>query len=288
MQRRIGCLSLFALVAAGVAVQAQEPKSESKKKTLPPWQQLCETGMKKNIISPASRNGRKFTRLEQPVLIHSQSIRDDQLGAVYLWVDDQKRPVAIADGVVAPDPERPGTHYFVQEFHSLYPEPIVGRLGAVGKRWAPRAGGLTWERLPGLTTKPKSEKLMVVQTRELTRKMKAHGIDWRRENQKQPYRFLSKPLYTYEIFNKEKDESTMGCVFVFCLSIDPEIIYSVEARTSQGTTTWYQSFAALSDMGLFVEKDGASVWSESPVRFSDTGPHTAIGQVNLKLPAASN
>ncbi len=282
MRFQIRFAAWMSVLFVGVNFAAGQAPAEEDKPSIPPWRQLCEAGMAKNKI--LSRAGTPFTRLDEPVLIHAQSIRDDQLGAVYMWVDDAKLPVAIADGVVAPDPERPGTHYFVQEFHSLYRKPIVGQLGSASRRWVPQGPGLTWKVVPGRSNQPRSEQLMIVQTRQLTRGLKAHGIDWRRNNQRQPLRFLSKPLYTYTSVDESKGETTIGCVFVFCLSIDPEIIYCVEARTTSGTTKWYQAFAAFSDMGLFVERDGETIWSESPVQFSSRGPHTAIGEVNLTLP----
>lgn len=268
-------------------LDAQETKpaeqSNSVDKKQPPWRRHADQAVAKNRISNATSRNKLFKRLKQPVLIKQQSVRDDQIGAVYMWIDDQQRPAAIVDAFFGPEEDNSKLFYFGQEFHSLYGEQIVGQL-ANGSRW--RTGpGLEWELIPNQTKKPKSTKLMLLQTRKITAQLRAHGIDGRRGNQKQPYRVLRQPLYSYEVEGLPKGEQTMGCVFAICLGTDPEIIYSIEARTdAKGKTKWYESFAELSDMSLFVQRGGETIWSRRSTSFSPLGPHTVIMDRNVTLP----
>ena len=287
---RLSILSLCVCFALSLGIGqlcGQETKaakqSISSDKKLPPWRRHCDQTVARNRISSAKSRNKAFNRIEQPVLIRQQSVRDDQIGAVYMWVDEQKRPVAIVDTMFGPEEANSNLFYFGQEFHSLYGEQIVGQL-ADGSRWQ-TGPGLKWELIPNQTKKPRSTKLMLLQTRKMTAQLRAHGIDWRRGNQKQPYRILRQPLYSYEVEGLPKGEQTMGCVFAICLGTDPEIVYSVEARTgADGNTKWYESFAELSDMRLFVQRGGETIWSRSSTSFSHMGPHTVIMDRNVSLP----
>ena len=277
------CL-LFAVSLGHVQAEDSDPAEQTKttEKKLPPWRRYGDEAVAKNRLSSAKSRTTLFKRIEQPVLIRQQSVREDQIGAVYMWIDDQKRPAAIVDAFWGP--EGPSNQfYFGQEFHSLYGEGIVGQL-ANGDRWQ-TGPGLKWKLIPNQNKKPKSTKLMLLQTRKITAQLRAHGIDWRRGDQKQPYRVLRQPLYSYEVDGLPKGEQTMGCVFAICLGTDPEIIYSIEARTdTKGKTQWYESFAELSDMRLFVERGGETIWSRPSTSFSPLGPHTVIMDRNVTLP----
>ena len=265
---------------------AQQTKTAEESKTgqaLPPWRRYCEETMARTRLTSVKSPSTEFKRLEKPVLISQQPVRSGSVGAVYMWIDDQKRPVAIVDVFVAPEEERSGTHYCGEEFHSLYDEPIEGRLSN-GSRWKTSGPGLKWSLIPNQDRTPRSLSRMLVQTRAITGDMKAHGIDWRRRDERQPYRILRQPLHTYKVDGEGK-RKTMGCVFGICLATDPEIIYSIEARTdANGKTKWYEAFAELSDMRLSVERDGEVIWSRRSTNFSNNGPHTIAMARFVTLP----
>lgn len=271
--------------ADGARAKSAPAAKEVKQRELKPdapWLRLCKQRIDGHQIALAKDRKETLKRLDEPVLYHTQSVRGDQIGAVFLWIDKEKRPVAICDSVVAPEEEADGKHYFQQEFLCLCEDPIFATLNKGRRNWITRESSVDWKQIPLMDATPKTQALMVIQAKRRLGDFEAYGIDWRNEDQRRNLRLLPKPIYQYSL-ERESAEKVVGAVFAFCLAVDPEIIVTVEARTKDGVTNWYQSFASFSDMSLAVKREGKVIWDDSRSNWNVS--HIALMERYIALPA---
>ena len=59
------------------------------------WLKVSQKHAEDYVIHPTGDAKTAFTMLPQAVFRHSQPVRGDDIGAVYLWVDADKRPAVI-------------------------------------------------------------------------------------------------------------------------------------------------------------------------------------------------
>ncbi len=193
--------------------------------------------------------------LPQAVFRHSQPVRGDDIGAVYLWVDDAGAPAALGT-VFAYSTGKPGERWVAHEFHSLATTPLVGEFRGA-EAWSPAEPGVKWTPVPEGPAVAKGAPARLRQMREIGRRFGAHSTD--ASDNRWELRLLGQPIYQYTA--KDADEKTGGGVFLFCQGTDPELILLLEARPARGKLAWHYAVAPFTDFALVVQFDGKEVWS---------------------------
>ena len=202
------------------------------------WLRVCKAHADDYVISPADKPDEKFKMLTDPVFRHTQPVRGDDIGAVWLWVQEDGRPAAIgtvfaySSGVGAG-----GYRFVVHEFHSMLDRPLVAMWR--GKpQWSTDRAGLEWNPVPGAPVPTDSTVQRARQMGELAREYRGHEID--AKGGRWELRLIPKPVYRYEL--KKKEAVLDGAVFVFCQGTDPEIIFSIEARSTSVGYRWHYAW----------------------------------------------
>ena len=207
--------------------------------------------------------------LPQAVFRHSQPVRGDDIGAVYLWVDDASAPAALGT-VFAYSSGNPGERRVAHEFHSLATTPLVGQFRGA-EAWSPAEPGVKWTPVPEAPDVAKGATARLRQMREIGRRFGAHTND--ASDNRWELRLLGQPIYQYTA--KDSEEKTGGGVFLFCQGTDPELILLLEAHPAGSKLAWHYAVAPFTDHALAVHFDGKEVWSlakgHRPTRARPTG-----------------
>jgi hypothetical protein len=188
--------------------------------------------------------------LETPLLRWTNPVEDATDGAVFAWVTDEGRPLAMACLY-----EFPGRKRIDHEFVSLSPEPLaaVRRNHVV---WTPEKNSVQFQRLPGNVEPPAARAAQrLTQMRNMTRRFGGSVDIWQRG--KTVLRFLPKPLYRY---GKEDSAILDGAVFSLTQGTDPEILLILEARAGADSPAWHYAAARMSSNPLELQLDEKPVW----------------------------
>jgi hypothetical protein len=206
------------------------------------------------VIYFPGRQDQPLELIPKPVFRHSQPVRGDDIGAVYLWVDGQKRPAVI--GTTFGFSIGGGVRSMAHEFHSLADTPLETTWrGAT--YWRPATPGVSWQPIPGAPEPAESPATKLRQVRTLARRFSAHSID--HSDGRWELRLISQPIYRYA--DTQSPVSAGGAVFVFCQGTDPEIVLMIEARRVEDLPNWCYACAAFSDYKLYVQLNGQEVWN---------------------------
>jgi len=241
------------------------------------WLKVSLDHAKAYQITSQGRSDAPFRLLSNPIFRHSQPVRGDDIGAVYLWLQDDGRPAVI--GTVFAFSAGGGARWVAHEMHSLCDQRLTARWEQK-TIWAPNRKGIQWQSISKAPSPAETSAQRLIQMRTLARRFQATstevgGNTWQ-------LRLIPNPVYR----NDQKRSSTTldGAVFLFCQGTDPEIILLLEARTkdSQKEYQWQCSFAAFSDYSLRAELDGAEIWKvDTYPDHPNTDPHWWDGQFRL-------
>ena len=237
-------MPLFVLLPASAGLIAQSP---SKLATDSEAERRLAVFHEEILQHQLFTDGEPLTLLKTPALMHRNSVRRFQSGAVYIWEDVDQLPAAICDIMLF---EKNGT-VLLQEFHSLSRQKIEGRLGNRGVQWEPTLG-IHWEPMQDMDRRVDAMRQFLIVARGCVRQLKAHCID-HEENKdiRRELRLLAEPLHKYQV--TKNSETIRGGIFAFCLDVDPEIIVCVESRQGpEGVARWFRAFGGFSDGSLFV------------------------------------
>lgn len=215
--------------------------------------------------------------LPKAVFRHSQPVRGDDIGAVYLWVDEAGLPAALGT-VFAYSQGGPGERWVAHEFHSLASQPLVGKWRDA-EAWSPAEPGLEWKEVGKAPVPAESPAARLRQMREIGRRMAAHSTD----SSDSPWelRLITQPIYQYS--PEEPSDTIGGGVFLFCQGTDPEVILLLEGREVKDRRVWHYALAPFTDYGLSVKLDGKEIWSlaknHRPTRAT---PHWWNGKMEVR------
>ncbi|MHB8953040.1 MAG: hypothetical protein ACYC4U_08655 [Pirellulaceae bacterium] len=271
----IGVVGL--LTSAGAVTWAQTSKPEATvNRLVTDWLEVCSSHAKDYQIHPSDKPDNVFKLLPNPIFRHSQPVRGDDIGAVWLWVDDNGRPGVVGTvfaytGGAGSDGYRHVTH----EFHSLSDEPIVATWRNK-RQWSPVKPGLEWNPIPVAPTPADSPAQRMRQMGELARQFHGHEVD--STGGRWELRLVPKPVYHYAL--KETAVVQDGALFVFCQGTDPEIFVSIEARRTQSGYQWNYACAAFSDYELHMRHQETEVWAAPRETYAiATAAHWWNGQI---------
>ena len=269
---------VFVSFLMSVSSVADGDEQSATKKEIPHWQQFCNARADTCHFRPA-KGGKEFKRLEKPILQHTQAVREEQRGSVYLWVTEQKRPAVIGTTLIGDESWRAGNTYFVvDEFHSLHNKPIEGNYAE--HEWQATLPGLDWRRLADVSiARTRKLNLLTIQARSIMKTFSGHAIDHLANDQQRPLRFQPSPIYKYEIPSAKPP--TTGFIFAACLGTDPEIILCLENRKTKKGNEWFCAVAWFSDMKLFLKRKGKN-YQDSPESLLNT--HQQYSKLGQSIP----
>ncbi|MEE8452178.1 MAG: hypothetical protein V3R99_09695 [Thermoguttaceae bacterium] len=245
------------------------------------WLKVCQSHAEDYVIYPTAEPKEKFKLLPNPVFRHSQPVRGDDIGGVWLWVREDGRPAVI--GTVFAYSLRvlpPGKRNVAHEFHSLATVPLTANW-RTRQQWAPAKAGIEWKPIPDAPVAAESTTKRLLQMRQLSRRFHAYSIG---EGGRWELRLIPKPIYVYDM--KDAGAVLGGCLFAICQGTDPEIILGMEARRDGENYRWHYACASFTDYELHVRLDDTEIPALPRGRYNDrTDPHWWIGDLETtKLP----
>jgi hypothetical protein len=215
--------------------------------------------------------------LPDAVFRHSQPVRGDDIGAVYLWVDKAGLPAALGT-VFAFSYGGAGERWVAHEFHSLARKPLVGKWRGA-EAWSPAEPGLTWQEVPEAPAPSSSASGRLRQMRDIGRRLTAQSTDG--NDSRWELRLITQPIYQYPA--NEEAGTLGGGVFLFCQGTDPELILVLDARQAGERRAWHYAVAPFTDYALTVALDGKEVWSlEKGHRPTRSSAHWWNGKMEVK------
>jgi hypothetical protein len=242
-------------------VLAQSPDGSADDSALvKAWLKVSRDQAETYIVCSTAASDQSFRLLPQAVFRHAQPARGNDIGAVFVWVDNENRPVAIGDifaWSVGDDAARHVTH----EFHSLADSALLVRFGE-REFWKPKSAGLDWKPIPDAPVPAETKAARLRQSRELARRFSANSID--KAGGRWELRLVPQPVHQFDIAQPRTTQS--GALFAFCQGTDPEMWIAIESRRTDGGYRWHSACAAFTDHALQVRLDDRPMWSCEPYR----------------------
>jgi hypothetical protein len=193
-------------------------------------------------------------RVDDPLLRWDNPVSKVPDGTLFLWTDDQGRPVTAAQVFIAG-----GTQdLWLHEFQSLTTSPFrVTRRGS--NFWTPDRGGVEFQPLTGSPAPAESKVARLVQMRELAKRFEAE--DEFEGKSRWELRLLTTPVYRYGSADTVPQGLIDGAIFAYAHGTDPECLLLLEARTTDQGPAWYYALAPMTGYALKVKYDGRDLWS---------------------------
>ena len=266
-----------ALLFLTLLIPGAEPASRDTE-LVKAWLNVSREHAEDYVIHPAKAQKAVFTMLPRAVFRHSQPVRGDDIGAVYLWVDADKRPGAIGTTFAYTiDTDR---RMVVHEFHSLADGPLTTEWR--GKTpWQPKQAGLDWKTVPNSPHADPNPIVRTRQARDIARRFSANSID--EKNSRWELRLIAKPIHHFEI--EKPDTVLCGSLFVMCQGTDPELVLAIEAQKMKDSYVWHYAAASFTDFALSLRLDDEEVWTAQRQSTGPLRPHWAQGAGIERLPS---
>jgi hypothetical protein len=208
--------------------------------------------MKKSVldydIRPTEKPANPFKLLPEPVLRFTNPVGKSRDGTVFLWVDEEGRPSAVAQASL----NRRGL--WVHEFSSLSTGPLVARTSK-GIAWSPRRGGVEFKPVPDAPRPAQTAEKRLIQMRAMTRDFAVE--DKFEDKSWQPLRLLTRP------FARWGEGAIDGALYSFVLTTDPEAYLILESRAGKDGPEWMYAFAPSTTYPLKGSCKGEQVWSRN-------------------------
>lgn len=272
----------FALTFVGLLVAASQSalsddSPDTNKELVEAWLKVSLRNAQDYVIHPAGAADKPFKMLPQAVFRHSQPVRGDDIGAVYLWVDRDKRPAVI--GTTFAFTLEGDRRSVVHEFHSLADQPLTVEWRGE-QRWKPQAAGLKWNAVPNAPLADTTASGRQRQSREIARRFSAESID--HKEGRWELRLLAKPIHQFDI--APPAQVLGGSLHLFCQGTDPELILAIEAQKVDGQFVWHYAAATFTDYALILKLDDQEVWTNPAFSSKPTGPYWADAVSVERLP----
>jgi hypothetical protein len=256
----------------------QPPPASEQNPTESQWQNYFRTLVGEYRMS-VGKTGQPLTLVEKPVLKWSQPVRGGQDGAVYLWVDEGRRPAAIGTFFIWPRQE--DLMGVAHELQRLSDAEISGQWRD-RIRWRPAKDSLVWQSVPDAAVPDKNPSRRAIQAREIARRFAATSVN--RDQQKSELRLQPRPFYQYDA--ADTDQLWLGgALCSIAHGTDTEVILWLEARRSGDTFHWQYACARMSDLNLRVTLDDKDVWSADLANYDQQdSPYLSITPEYLRQP----
>ncbi len=259
-------LSAIAFVAPCQAQQdSKTDEAATKKAVTAHWLGVADSLAKDYVFTPVDAVNSPCILQEKAIFRHTQTVRGDDIGAVYVWKEASGRP-AIIGVIFAWSQGR--NRWVMNEFHSLHKNGIAMDLPGK-KSWTTEQPGLQWQPFPKADPPDSSELKQKLQAKAFSRRVSANATDPIKARWE--LRLVPTAIYEYSIPN---EGVSYGGVFSLCQGTDTELLVIVEARQAEGKAEWHYAFAPFTDYQLAVSIDDQKVWESPEGTVSENGkPH---------------
>lgn len=234
-------------------------------KVIEHWLGVAQEIAESQSLAPVDQPTEKFKLAKNAVFRHTQSVRGDDIGALYMWTSQSGRPAAI--GVFFAWSQG-RNRWVMQEFHSLHDKPIKKTVSGK-KTWTSATPGLQWKPtadLPAPTGGKNRLKLLAKRFPKLLRVSTRSSND-----QTWQLRVVPSPIYEY---SDEASGIDYGAIFVLCQGTDTELIVAVESRSENEQRQWYYALAPFSDYEITVKLPSGDTWTSPDGSLGEDGkPH---------------
>ena len=254
-------------------VGADEERVNSGETVEEHWLKVSQSIAEGFVFEPASNEdpAKRFHRYEHPVFRHAQPARGNDIGSVYLWLAEDKRPAVICTVFAWSDSETSRAVCF--EAHSLTTTPL--QLTSSDKRlWTSPTPGIEWKAFSHQVPPAVDDRRRKIQARQLSRQLTASTTS--PDNQRTELRSIATPIYEY---SSASAAISYGAVFALCDGTDTEVILMLEEITASPTNSeqkpgWRYSLVPFTDYKVQVEYNRKQVWESPPVKYGEDGkPH---------------
>ena len=267
---------LFILCSVSLFAQDEE-KSEDNKS----WRKFCDLtaqnvsvfeGVRGGLFRSAARStGREFQQLEHAIFEHKNPFNQTEHGLVYLWKQEDGRPVAIFTSLVNKSP-RDGRWGEIIEYHSLHDKPLYATFGSdtiegsepyrAAHAWRP-SEGIKWNLVPKADDPANSAVRLRGQARSIVRRFECEATFYRRSGPQQySLRPLAKPVYTYDA--KREGKLVGGLLTFYCRATDPEALLLLDVRPDDsGKLAWHYAVGNFTRGRIRFSLDKKEIWDNN-------------------------
>ena len=268
MRRNLTIALLAAVLGFSTTYSFAQPQSETQPRNSPViehWLKIVHGMAKQQTIAATEAPFTEFKLREKAVFRHTQPLRGDDIGAVYVWTSQNERPAAI--GVFFAWSQG-NSRWVMQEFHSLHSGPIQKTM--TGKKtWSSKVAGFEWEEMTAVPPPHKDTRKHPFQAKQIPRKLKVIAAKSKKE--RHPLRVVPKPFYEYA---DAENGIEYGAIYGFCQGTDTELIVLVESRNENNKRKWVYGLAPFTDYQLEVTRPDNSVWKSPAGELGENGkPH---------------
>ncbi len=199
----------------------------------------------------AMDTGRLAEMRKQPLLLWHNTVRQQEQGALYVWLDDGA-PVALASIFSF---EYQGKVHCKHECISFADKGLVARMGPQVV-WSPTRSGVDWRELNDWQTPGETPARRLTQMRSLCREFTARVI--RPEGDSSNLQLLSQPLLRYQSSSKKIVD---GGIFAFAVVTDPELLLIIEAYNDGASRKWRYAVGRSHYWQLELNRNQRQVWT---------------------------
>ncbi len=155
------------------------------------WLKVSQSMAEGFVFEPVSNEdpAKRFQRHEHPVFRHAQPARGNDIGTVYLWLTEDKRPAVICTVFAWSDSETSRAVCF--EAHSLTMTPL--QLTSSDRRlWTSPTPGIEWKAFSHQVLPAVDDRRRKIQARQLSRQLTASTTS--PDNQRTELRNIATPM----------------------------------------------------------------------------------------------
>lgn len=265
MHRILAILMAACFVGQPTIVLSEEPAADNGAKTIDHWLGVAEEMAKRQTIATLDAPVEEFKLREKAVFRHTQSVRGDDIGALFVWTADSGRPAAIG---VFFSWSQGRDRWVMEEFHSLCQRPIHKKV-AGRENWKCPVPGLQWHVATDMAEPNDDPRRLKLQAKQFPRRLRVKTET--QDDQHWELRLVPTPYYEYA---DEKAGIEYGAIYGLCQGTDTELLVLVEARQNDEKRQWYYALAPFSDYRIIVDLPDGSTWQSPDGRFGENGkPH---------------
>ncbi|QEG42127.1 hypothetical protein [Roseimaritima ulvae] len=247
-------LPALALLLFGMTVSAHPSLAQPPMATIhdTPAQRLAYMQASGQMYEVSGEQGAAIEFEAQPVLRFTNPVSGLVDGGLFVWKDETKRPVAIAQFFIAPNTEK----LWIHEFQSLAEVPLEFRYKQ-RVVWAPSKAGVEFKPLTDVSAPADSASRRLLQMKQIAKRMSVQ--DGFEGGDADELRLMTTPLVRYR-----NEQIIDGALFTFAHGTDPELLVLVEARPSSAAgkpAQWHMAVAPMTSYAITAERDGATYWS---------------------------
>jgi hypothetical protein len=203
--------------------------------------------------------------LDAPVLNFTNPERNQERGAVFVWLNEGRPAVMGQFFRYSGRTARVKKH----ALHSLADVELEAKFRDK-LAWTPEAPGVEWKSFPDAPTVAANQKERVRQIKQLVEPFKVNLID--SKDKVTELRRVQRPLYEY---SAPKVGVLDGAIFSYVVATDPEAILLVEAFDEKGKTGFRYAFARFHFWKLNATLNDKPVWEAA---YDGIMMHNTIGK----------